>query len=201
MSVTSGEQLVEKYLAAYKAYDLAAMDACTDPEFTFSDPAFPSLNCKYEPRSSWPIGHPNFVSVAKQAKGMFSMFVNNREKNKMELEYKDIKKGINDLTVCIHPIYLLPLLTHRQYTATYTVRYIFTGRPVTNVIQSTFTISPTSNLLLSQVDAFPFYTWAKQALGLPGLLLGWTGYLQSQVQHNAGQSLEKYMKKAEATSS
>ncbi|KAG8751620.1 hypothetical protein FRC14_007723 [Serendipita sp. 396] len=185
MSVTSGEQLVEKYLAAYKAYDLAAMDACTDPEFTFSDPAFPSLNCKYEPRSSWPIGHPNFVSVAKQAKGMFSMFVNNREKNKMELEYKDIKKGINDLT----------------YTATYTVRYIFTGRPVTNVIQSTFTISPTSNLLLSQVDAFPFYTWAKQALGLPGLLLGWTGYLQSQVQHNAGQSLEKYMKKAEATSS
>ncbi|KAG8793616.1 hypothetical protein FRC16_010881 [Serendipita sp. 398] len=166
MSVTSGEQLVEKYLAAYKAYDLAAMDACTDPEFTFSDPAFPSLN-------------------SKQAKGMFSMFVNNREKNKMELEYKDIKKGINDLT----------------YTATYTVRYIFTGRPVTNVIQSTFTISPTSNLLLSQVDAFPFYTWAKQALGLPGLLLGWTGYLQSQVQHNAGQSLEKYMKKAEATSS
>ncbi|KAG8823188.1 hypothetical protein FRC19_004439 [Serendipita sp. 401] len=102
MSVTSGEQLVEKYLAAYKAYDLAAMDACTDPEFTFSDPAFPSLN-------------------SKQAKGMFSMFVNNREKNKMELEYKDIKKGINDLT----------------YTATYTVRYIFTGRPVTNVIQST----------------------------------------------------------------
>ncbi|KAG8804898.1 hypothetical protein FRC17_005845 [Serendipita sp. 399] len=166
MSANSGEQLVERYLAAYKAYDLAAMDACTDPEFTFSDPAFPSLN-------------------SKQAKGMFSMFVNNREKNKMELEYKDIKKGLNDLT----------------YTATYTVRYIFNGRPVTNVIDTTLTISPQSNLLLSQVDTFPFHAWARQALGLPGLLLGWTGFLQSQVQNNAAQTLEKYMKKTEATPS
>lgn len=30
---------------------------------------------------------------------MFSMFVKNRDTNKMEIEYKDIKKDANDLTV------------------------------------------------------------------------------------------------------
>lgn len=80
-----------------------------------------------------------------------------------------------------------------QYTATYTVRYLFSGRPVTNIINATFTISPTSNLIVSQVDAFPFWAWARQALGVPGLLLGWTGYLQGQVQQTAGARLDKFI--------
>ncbi|KIM24981.1 hypothetical protein M408DRAFT_331453 [Serendipita vermifera MAFF 305830] len=164
MSAHSGQELVERYLAAYKAGDLQAMEACMDPEFTFSDPAFPHLDTKH-------------------AKGMFAMFINNRDTNKMEVEYTDIKKGTNDLT----------------YTATYTVKYLFAGRPVTNVIRPTFTISPTTNLLLTQVDDFPFYPWARQALGLPGLLLGWSGYLQGKVQQTAGSRLEHSMKKAETT--
>jgi hypothetical protein len=44
MSVHSGSELVERYLEAYKAKNLEGMKACTDPEFTFSDPAFPHLD-------------------------------------------------------------------------------------------------------------------------------------------------------------
>lgn len=44
MSVHSAAELVERYLAAYKAMDLEGMNACVDAEFTFSDPAFPHLD-------------------------------------------------------------------------------------------------------------------------------------------------------------
>lgn len=137
-----------------------------DPSFTFSDPAFPSLD-------------------AAHAKGMFAMFVTNKDTNKMQVEYKDVKKGANDLT----------------YTATYTVQYLFAGRPVLNTIKTTLTISPTTNLLASQVDEFPFWAWSRQALGLPGLFLGWSGYLQNQVQTNAGAKLEKFLAKSQQSQS
>ncbi|PVF96937.1 hypothetical protein CPB86DRAFT_786428 [Serendipita vermifera] len=164
MSTDSGKELVERYLSAYKSLDLKAMEECMDPEFTFSDPAFPLLD-------------------AKHAKAMFSMFINGRDTNKMEIEYQDIAKSSEDL----------------KYTATYTVRYLFNGRPVTNVIRPTFTISPSSNLFVSQVDDFPFYPWARQALGLSGWLLGWTGYLQSKVQETAAAKVNKVASKMDST--
>jgi hypothetical protein len=129
---------------------------------------------------------------------MFAMFIKGRDTNKMQVEYKDIKKGANDLTVRYSAI-REPLLTLAQYTATYTVRYLFGGRPVTNVINATFTISPTSNVILSQVDTFPFWTWARQALGVPGLLLGWSGYLQGKIQQKANANLNKFISKEESS--
>lgn len=49
MSVDSAAELVERYLAAYKAGDMEGMNACTDPEFTFCDPAFSQLDCTLFP--------------------------------------------------------------------------------------------------------------------------------------------------------
>lgn len=45
---------------------------------------------------------------------------------------------------------------------------LFDNRPVTNVIHTTVTVS---DLVAKQADAFDFWTWSKQSLGLPGLYL------------------------------
>ena len=89
------------------------------------------------------------------------------------------------------------LTCNLQYTSTYTVKYLFDSRPVTNVIHTTITISPATGLITKQVDTFDFWTWSRQSLGLPGLLFGWTSYLQGTVQTRAAGKLERFLQKEE----
>ena len=65
-----------------------------------------------------------------------------------------------------------------------------TGRRVANPIRSTFELR--DGLIAAQADRFPFWAWSRQALGLPGLLLGWTPLLQRKVQRQAGQGLAAF---------
>ena len=58
-----------------------------------------------------------------------------------------------------------------------------TGRPVHNVIDATFDFR--DGKIVRHVDNFDFWRWSRQALGLPGLLLGWTPILQNKVQATA----------------
>jgi limonene-1,2-epoxide hydrolase len=64
-------------------------------------------------------------------------------------------------------------------------------RKVINKIHARFEIA--NGRIIQHTDSFSFYTWARQALGLPGLLLGWTGYLQKKVQKTAMKGLQTYM--------
>ena len=41
-------------------------------------------------------------------------------------------------------------------------------------------------------DSFDFWKWSRQALGLPGLLLGWSPYLRAKVARTAAKSLERF---------
>ncbi|MBK8251163.1 MAG: nuclear transport factor 2 family protein [Polyangiaceae bacterium] len=74
-------------------------------------------------------------------------------------------------------------------------RYPFskTGRWVTNKIRSEMVI--VDGLIQDQNDSFNFHKWARQALGVPGLLLGWTGFLQRKVQATAADQLAKFQSK------
>lgn len=78
-------------------------------------------------------------------------------------------------------------------TANWEATYVFssTGRTVTNRIKATFTIK--DGRIVSHTDRFPFYTWARQALGLPGLLLGWTPVIQNKIRRNARENLTRFM--------
>lgn len=71
-----------------------------------------------------------------------------------------------------------------------------TGRKVHNIIDATFTFR--DGLIATHVDKFDFHRWSKQALGLPGLLLGWTGFLQAKVQDKAMTGLRQFMAKSKA---
>ncbi len=71
-------------------------------------------------------------------------------------------------------------------------RYTFSasGRPVLNVIDASFTFK--DGLIATHVDRFDLWAWTRQALGLPGLLLGWSPLLQGQVRGKARAGLAAY---------
>lgn len=77
-------------------------------------------------------------------------------------------------------------------SARWIARYTFaqSGRPVVNDVRSTFRFR--DGLVVEQTDAFGFWTWSRQALGTPGLLLGWTPIIRGKVQSTARASLASF---------
>ncbi|HEX8244243.1 MAG TPA: hypothetical protein VF541_12120, partial [Longimicrobium sp.] len=53
-------------------------------------------------------------------------------------------------------------------------------------------------LIVRHDDRFPFWRWARQALGPAGLLLGWTPLLRARVAKMAGAGLDAYLRKSAA---
>ena len=76
-----------------------------------------------------------------------------------------------------------------RWIATYT--FGATGRNVVNRVRSDFRFD-SSGKIAEQHDDFPFWAWSRQALGTPGLLLGWTPLLRSKVQSNAAAELARF---------
>lgn len=82
-----------------------------------------------------------------------------------------------------------------QVTAHWDAHYTFsrTGRRVHNRISARFSFK--DGLIVKHHDVFDFWAWSRQALGLSGLLLGWTPFLQNKVRSTAMGGLRKYMDK------
>jgi ketosteroid isomerase-like protein len=74
-------------------------------------------------------------------------------------------------------------------------RYTFsaTGRKVLNRIDAAFEFR--DGLIVRHVDRFDFWRWSRQALGLPGWLLGWSGVLRAKVQARAAKGLADFKAK------
>ena len=74
--------------------------------------------------------------------------------------------------------------------------YLFsaTGRTVDNAVDARFTFTP-DGLIATHRDRFGFWTWARQALGLPGLLLGWSPSLRRKVKQTAARNLAAFLTK------
>lgn len=84
--------------------------------------------------------------------------------------------------------------TESTAAARWVARYSFgpTGRSVVNEIQASFRIA--DGRIVEHVDDFSFWTWSRQALGLPGLLLGWTPFLRLALRRKARADLERFMR-------
>lgn len=65
-----------------------------------------------------------------------------------------------------------------------------TGRPVHNIIRAELRM--VDGLIGEHRDDFDFSRWARQALGMKGLLLGWTPLVRRAVQGQAGRALEAF---------
>jgi ketosteroid isomerase-like protein len=75
-----------------------------------------------------------------------------------------------------------------HWDATYT--FSATGRKVLNRIDAAFTFR--DGLIVRHEDQFDFYRWSRMALGLPGLLLGWSPFLQAKVRAQAARGLATF---------
>ncbi len=82
----------------------------------------------------------------------------------------------------------------RSGKAHWEARYRFstTGRMVHNIIDGAFEFDE-QGLITRHRDRFDFWAWSRQALGLPGLLLGWTAFLRRKVRAQASANLQKYL--------
>jgi SnoaL-like domain len=90
------------------------------------------------------------------------------------------------------------LQTHNltDHSVDWEADYLFsaTGRKVNNKIHAEFDFD-NKGLIALHVDSFNFWRWSRQALGTPGLLLGWTPFLRQKVREQAAKNLKQYLEK------
>lgn len=72
-------------------------------------------------------------------------------------------------------------------------RFSQTGRQVVNRVHAEFTFE--DGRIATHVDHFDLYRWARQALGLKGVLLGWLPPVQASIRKQARTSLARFREK------
>lgn len=73
-------------------------------------------------------------------------------------------------------------------------RFSATGRLVLNRCDATFEFDG-HGLITVHRDRFNFWAWSRQALGMPGLLLGWSPFLRHKVRATAAANLNRFLAK------
>jgi limonene-1,2-epoxide hydrolase len=71
-------------------------------------------------------------------------------------------------------------------------RFSATGRIVDNSVDARFEFAPDGRVVRHR-DSFDFWHWSRQALGTPGLLLGWTPMLRSKIRTKAAGNLRRFI--------
>lgn len=84
-----------------------------------------------------------------------------------------------------------------DHSAHWDAHYMFsaTGRKVLNRIDATFEFN-SDGLIVKHRDRFDFWAWSRQALGIPGLVLGWAPPFRKQVKTQAAANLQRFLDKA-----
>ncbi len=92
--------------------------------------------------------------------------------------------------------YVCRKLAHDHFQVQWDAWYTFskTGRPVHNRIQADIRLQ--DGKIVVHRDSFSFWRWSIQALGLSGLLLGWSPLLRTAVRAEAGKALQTYLTKS-----
>lgn len=87
----------------------------------------------------------------------------------------------------------IQLLDDEYATCNWVATYTFskTGRQVVNNIKAHLRIE--NGKITEHTDKFDIWKWSRQALGMPGLLLGWSAFIQNKVHKNAATNLQKFM--------
>ena len=83
-----------------------------------------------------------------------------------------------------------------ERSAHWDAHYMFsaTGRKVLNRIDAEFEFDG-AGLIAKHRDRFDFWAWSRQALGVPGLVLGWTPPFRKQVKAQAAANLQRFLDK------
>lgn len=108
-----------------------------------------------------------------EAKAMWRMLIES-SKGQIALTFDNIRA--NDITG----------------SADWVAHYTFsqTGRKVVNRVTARFEFQ--DGLIVRHTDQFDAWKWSRQALGLPGYLLGWTPFMKNKIQQRARRQLAKF---------
>ena len=115
------------------------------------------------------------VLQGDEARAMWEMLC--KQATKFSLIFSDIRLLDEEYATC-------------NWTATYT--FSKTGRQVVNNVKAHMRIQ--DNKITEHTDQFNLYKWCRQALGIPGVLLGWSSLLQNKIRKQAKGNLRKFMK-------
>jgi ketosteroid isomerase-like protein len=98
----------------------------------------------------------------------------------------------SDFTLAVENIKSIGQTASASAIARYT--YSATGRFVVNHIESRFAIR--DGLIVEQTDVFDLWRWSRQALGIQGLLFGWSPKMHEAIRTKARRALKDYQRKA-----
>lgn len=98
-------------------------------------------------------------------------------------------EGSKDLQLTYRDVVADEQSGRAHWEATYT--FSSSGRRVHNVIDAAFVLR--NGQIVQHHDHFSFWRWSRQALGLPGLALGWTPLLHARVQRTAQARLNRFI--------
>lgn len=112
---------------------------------------------------------------AAEVRSMWAMLI--KSGKDMRIEFKNIHGNEKGATA--------------EWDAWYT--FSKTGKKVHNHVIGSFLIE--DGKIVQHTDHFDFYRWAKQALGLTGILLGWTSFLKKKIGVTAKKSLQDFRRK------
>ncbi len=76
-----------------------------------------------------------------------------------------------------------------NWTAIYS--FSKTGNKVKNQVKAHMRFK--NEKIIEHTDEFDLYKWSRQALGFPGILLGWSGFMKNKIRSNARKQLDKFM--------
>jgi ketosteroid isomerase-like protein len=115
------------------------------------------------------------VLQGDEARAMWEMLC--KQATNFSLTFSDIRLLDQEYATC-------------NWTATYT--FSKTGRPVVNNVKAHMRIQ--DNKITEHTDQFSLNKWCRQALGIAGMLLGWSSLLQNKIRKQARGSLRKFMR-------
>ncbi|MFC0605818.1 nuclear transport factor 2 family protein [Winogradskyella pulchriflava] len=122
------------------------------------------------------------VLRGNRAKAMWMMLCESQKGKDFKVSHSNIK--VNDKEGSVH------------WEAYYT--FSKTGRKVHNKIDAEFKFK--DGLIINHKDKFNLHGWAKQAMGLKGLLFGGMGFFRSKLNSQTNYLLDKYMKEKKLSS-
>lgn len=155
---------ITRFYTAFALLEAKEMASCYAEDARFDDPAF-SLQGRQQVAGMWAmLCQASAASIQKHGKDVW------------RLDFSDVQAD------------------GRSGSAHWEAYYRFssTGRMVHNVIDAAFEFNA-EGLITRHRDSFSFWRWSRQALGAPGLLLGWTPFLRAKVQTTAAANLQKFL--------
>ena len=95
----------------------------------------------------------------------------------------------SDLTLTFSDVSAAGNRGSARWDATYT--FGPSGRLVRNSIDASFVFEDTK--IIRHVDTFDLWRWTRMALGISGVLTGWTGFTKAKVRATANRGLMRFI--------